>query len=111
MLHDFMLFCFKAPEVCGQDENAYSKKNTKTFGSMPASGTFSVFVDEPKEKKVATSKPTKPLESRTALTDAITAVPPTRAPLSAVSTDCPEIICLEDSSVIGKKKRSILASA
>lgn len=96
----------KATDFCSQDENAYSKKNTKTLGGAPQAGSFSVFVDEPQQKQAkCTTKPaTKALETRPALLETVTTLPapqPSRVPLSAVpAADSPDIICLEDSSTI-----------
>ena len=98
-------------DFCSQDENAYSKKNTKTIGGAPPASSFSVFVDEPQQKQAkCTTKPsTKALETRPALLETVTALPapqPSRVPLSSVpavpAADSPDIICLEDSSTIGK---------
>lgn len=73
-----------------QDENAFSKKNAKTFGQQPTQ--FSVFVDEPETKVKVSGEPSV---TSTELPAAVTAVQ--RVPLSEVPAS-PDIICLEEST-------------
>lgn len=90
-------------DTCSQDENAYSRKNTKSLGGAPQVSSFTVFVDEPQEKQAKCSrKPAKPLqEAEPALIESVTAVPAAaRAPLSVVPTEA-SVISLEDSATIG----------
>ena len=100
-----MFLYWQATDLCSQDENAYSRKNAKTFGGAPQTSSFSVFVDEPQQKQAKCSiKPaTKLPETRPALVETVTAVPaPQSARVPTVpAAECPEIICLEDSSIIG----------
>lgn len=83
----------KSSQIEVQDENAFVKKSTKTFG--PTQGQFKVFVDEPAPKAQPSRKDKSSILNTSAeLTEAVTSITQPRAPLSEMPCS-PDISCYE----------------
>lgn len=91
---DYIYF-FQVPVVAVQDENAFAKKNAKTFGVQAQPSQFSVFVDEP-PKPVLKESRVSSLSS--ALPETLTALPSSRLPLSDVPCSPEQVISIDDST-------------